>query len=135
MISRRPPLEEWLEDIKSCSAGSQIGVFFTHTGVVRATSRDGSAVAGMEVSCDGGRLEDVIAQVENMPGVIGARAWVNEGALAVGDDIVWALVAGDIRKNVFAAWETLSRRIKHEVVTQHETLESRLCQRNGGSRA
>jgi molybdopterin synthase catalytic subunit len=123
MKGRRPPLETWLEDIKSCSTGSQIGVFFTHSGVVRATSRDGSAVAGMQVSCDSRRLKEVIAHVETMPGVIGARAWVNEGALVVGDDIVWALVAGDIRRNVFKAWETLSRCIKHEVTTQHEILE------------
>jgi molybdopterin synthase catalytic subunit len=124
MSRKRPPLEEWRDDIKSCPAGSQIGVFFTHNGVVRATSRDGSAVARMEVSCDNGRLDEVIAQVEAMPGVIGARAWVNEGALAVGDDIVWALVAGDIRPNVFRAWETLSRCIKHEVTTQREIVES-----------
>lgn len=124
MKGRRPPLEEWLDDIKSCSTGSQIGVFFTHSGVVRGTSRDGSAVAGMEVSCDSRRLDQVISQIEGMPGVVGARAWVNEGALAVGDDIVWALVAGDVRMNVFRAWETLSRCIKHEVTTQHEILES-----------
>jgi molybdopterin synthase catalytic subunit len=123
MRRTRPPLEEWLDDIKSCSAGSQIGVFFTHNGVVRATSRDGSAVAGMEVSCNSGRLNEVISQIEAMPGVVGARAWVNEGTLAVGDDIVWALVAGDVRKNVFRAWETLSRCIKHEVTTQREIVE------------
>ncbi len=59
MKGRRPPLEVWLDDIKSDSTSPQIGVFFTHNGVVRATSRDGSAVAGMEVSCDSRRLERV----------------------------------------------------------------------------
>ena len=126
MSGKCPPLEEWLTDIKGSAAGPRIGVFFTHNGVVRATSRDGSAVSAMEVSCDRARLNEVIAQVEAMPGVIGARAWVNEGALGVGDDIVWALVAGDVRKNVFRAWETLSRCIKHEVTTQREILESRV---------
>jgi len=124
MHSRRPPLDEWLEEIKGSSASRNIGVFFTHNGVVRATSRDGSPVAALEISCDRRRLAELVERVETMPGVIGARAWVNEGALAVGDDIVWALVAGDVRKNVFRAWETLSRCIKHEVITQREILEN-----------
>jgi len=126
MKTKRPPLEEWLDDIRSCAAGSRIGVFFTHSGVVRATSRDGSEVAGMRVSCDRRRLEQVISQVEQMPGVVGVRAWVNEGALEVGDEIVWALVAGDVRDNAFKAWETLSRRIKHEVTTQQEITSLRV---------
>lgn len=40
-------------------------------------------------------------------------------ALAVGDSIMYALVAGDIRENVLDALTTLIRRIKAEVV--HET--------------
>jgi molybdopterin synthase catalytic subunit len=120
MASEFPPLQTWIEEIKRNSSSSHIGVFFTHNGVVRATSRDGSAVSAMELSYDRGRLNEVIAEVEAMPGVIAARAWVNEGTLAVGDDIVWALVAGDIRKNVFRGWETLARRIKHEAMRQRE---------------
>ncbi len=119
-------LQEWLDEIKGDSASPRIGVFFTHNGVVRATSRDGSAVSAMELSYDGGRLNEVIAQVEAIPGVIAACAWVNEGTLVVGDDIVWALVAGDIRKNAFRGWETLARRIKHEATTQREIVESRV---------
>jgi molybdopterin synthase catalytic subunit len=124
MSEKRPPLETWLDEIKRCSGSRRIGVFFTHTGVVRATSRDGLPVEAMEVSCDHERLSEIVAQVETMPGVVAVRAWVNEGVLAVGDDIVWALVAGDIRKNVFGAWETLSRAIRYEVTTQRDILES-----------
>jgi molybdopterin synthase catalytic subunit len=124
--TKRPQLQDWLDEIKSDSASLHIGVLFTHNDVVRATSRDGSAVSAMEVSCDRARLNEVIAQVEAMPGVIGARAWVNEGALGVGDDIVWALVAGDVRKNVFKGWATLARRIRHEATTQREILGSRV---------
>ena len=119
-------LQVWLSEIKSDSGSPRIGVFFTHNGVVRSTSRDGSTVSAMELSCDRGRLHELIKEAEAMPGVVAARAWVNEGMLAVGDDIVWALVAGDIRKNVFKAWETLARRIKHEATTQREILESRV---------
>jgi molybdopterin synthase catalytic subunit len=126
MSNEHPSLQQWLDDIKSSSASPGVGVFFAHNGVVRATSRDGSPVLAMEVSCNRGRLNEVIAQVEAMPGVVGARAWVNEGPLAVGDDIVWALVAGDVRRNVLSAWETLARRIRHEATTHREITESRV---------
>jgi molybdopterin synthase catalytic subunit len=100
MSKARPSLEAWLDEIKRDSGNRGIGIFFIHTGVVRDTTRDGSAVSGLEVSCDRERLGEVIAQVEAMPGVAGARAWINEGTLAVGEDFICALVAGDVRKNV-----------------------------------
>jgi molybdopterin synthase catalytic subunit len=113
-------LQRWLDEIKSDPASPNIGVFFTHNGVVRGTSRDGSPISAMELSCDQERVSQLIAEVEAMPGVIAARAWVNDGTLAVGDDIVWALVAGDVRRNVFEGWATLARRIKHEATVQRE---------------
>jgi len=45
---------------------------------------------------------------------------VNEGRLAVGDDIMLALVGGDIRENVIGALQELVRLIKTEVVREHE---------------
>jgi molybdopterin synthase catalytic subunit len=117
-------MHRWLDEIKSDPASPRIGVFFAHNGVVRGTSRDGSPVSAMELACDQERVRQLIAEVETMPGVIAARAWVNEGTLAVGDDIVWALVAGDVRKNVFEGWATLSRRIKHEATIQREIADA-----------
>ena len=52
------------------------------------------------------------------PGVLGVRAWVTEGSLAVGDTIMKVLVAGDIRDNVFGALQSLVGLIKGEVVTE-----------------
>jgi molybdopterin synthase catalytic subunit len=55
-----------------------------------------------------------------MPGVTFVRAWVNSGHLEVGDDIMYVLVGGDIRENVFDALQTLVRTIKTRVVTENE---------------
>lgn len=55
-----------------------------------------------------------------MPGVVAVHAWVNEGRLAVGDDIMLALVAGDIRENVFGALQQLVRLIKTQCVKERE---------------
>ena len=123
MSNARPSLEAWLDEIKGDSGSRGIGIFFIHNGVVRGTTRDGSAVSGLDVSYDRKRLDEVVARVEAMPGVVAVRAWVNEGSLAVGDDMIYTLVAGDIRKNVFGGWRTLVGLIKSEVVTEHEILD------------
>lgn len=124
MNNKRPSLETWLDEIRSTSDGKEIGIFFIHNGVVRGTTREGVPVSALDISCDHERLAKTIAAVEDMPGVVAARAWVNEGALTVGEDMICALVAGDIRKNVFRGWETLVRRIKSEVIVASETLET-----------
>ena len=122
MSKTGPLLQEWFDEIKNGSASARIGIFFIHNGVVRGTSREGLPVSALEISCDSERLSRLVAEAEAMPGVVAARAWVNEGTLAVGDDMTCALVAGDVRKNVFKVWETLARRIKHEAMTQREIL-------------
>ncbi len=95
-------------------------MYLVHNGVVRGTARDGSVVLGMNLSFDERRLGEVVAQVEARPGVVAVRAWVNEGALGVGEDIMYALVAGDIRENAFAGLQELVRLIKSEVVSEFE---------------
>jgi molybdopterin synthase catalytic subunit len=91
-----------------------------HNGVVRGTARDGSAVSGMNLSFDRKHLERIIERVEARPGVVAVRVWINEGTLAVGDDIMWALLAGDIRENVFVGMQELVRLIKSEVIVERE---------------
>lgn len=120
MAKEKPSVEKWLEEVKHSSDASRIGMCLVHNGVVRGTARDGSPVAAMELACDRLRLDEVLADVAAMPGVAVVRAWVNEGRLAVGDDIMLALVAGDIREHVFEALQELVRRIKTEIVRERE---------------
>ena len=122
MSKTSPSVQDWLAEIKEGARSREIGIFFIHNGVVRGTTRSGATVAKVELTCDNVRLGELIAEAEAVPGVIGVRAWVNEGVLEVGDDMIYALVAGDVRKNVFGTWETLARRIRHEVVDQREIL-------------
>jgi len=95
-------------------------MLLVHNGVVRGTTRDGVPVQGMDLSYDRARLDEVVAQVRAMPGVIAVRAWVNEGRLGVGDDIMYALVAADIREHAFDGLKELVRRIKTEVASEWE---------------
>jgi molybdopterin synthase catalytic subunit len=115
-----PSLQTWLDEIKGSADGARIGMYLVHNGVVRGTARNGSAVAGMDLSYDRARLGEVIEQVKAREGVIAVRVWINEGRLNIGDDIMYALVAGDIRENVFGGLQELVRLIKTEVVTEWE---------------
>lgn len=122
MSPTHPPIDAWLEEIKGGSDSAKVGMYLIHNGVVRGAARDGTPVSGMDLSYDHTRLQEVLAEVGARQGIVAVRAWVNEGRLAVGDDIMYALVAGDIRENVFSGLQELVRLIKTEVVTEFEIL-------------
>lgn len=116
----RPSLEQWLEEVKREPEAARAGMYLMHNGVVRGTSRTGAPVSGMDLTCDHERLAKVVEEIKCRPGVVTVRVWVNEGRLAVGEDIMLALVGGDIRENVIGALQELVRLIKTEVVREHE---------------
>ena len=51
------------------------------------------------------------------------RAWLNEGTLEVGDDIMYVLVGGDIRPNVIDALQKVVEELKTNCVTETEIYE------------
>lgn len=120
MNEDRPQFDAWLAEIKADARSSGVGMYLMHNGVVRGTSRDGSPVTGMDLSYDADRLREIIAEIESRPGVIALRAWVNEGHLTVGDDIMRVLVAGDIREHVFEALQEFVRLVKTTCVREWE---------------
>jgi molybdopterin synthase catalytic subunit len=116
----KPSLDSWLADIKSCGDAPGTGMYLIHNGVVRAFSRDGAPVSGMILSVDHELLAEITESARLMEGITHVRAWVNEGRLGVGDDIMYVLIAGDIRDHVFEALQAFVRMIKTEVVTEEE---------------
>ena len=61
-------------------------------------------------------MEEALA----LPGIFFARAWLNEGELAVGDDIMYVMIGGDIRPHVIEALQYLVGKIKSECVAEQE---------------
>ncbi len=120
MADRGPQFETWLDEIKSGPGSEGIGMYLMHNGVVRGTTRGGALVTGMHLSYNDERLSGILSEIEARPGVVAVRVWINEGLLAVGDDIMRALVAGDIRENVFGALQEMVRLIKTECVHERE---------------
>ena len=115
-----PSLDVWLAEAKREPDAAGVGMYLCHNGVVRSFSRDGRPVSGMDLAVDHGRLAEILATARLMEGVSNIRVWINEGHLDVGDDIMYVMVGGDIRDNVFDALSALVRMIKTEVVTETE---------------
>lgn len=116
-----PSVEQWLSEAKTTADAAGVGMYLIHNGVVRGHSRGGEAVAGMGLSVDRARLAEVLAETEGRDGIAVVKAWVNEGDLRVGDDIMYVLVGGDIREHVFDALMDCVRAIKSGVVTEVES--------------
>lgn len=125
---RTPPsMDQWLREAKACPEAGRIGMYLTHNGVVRETARAAvregvqtEPVRGMRFSCDREKLEAALAETRGMEGVYYVRAWLNEGELKPGEDIMYVLVGGDIRPRVEAALQFLVEKLKGECVREEE---------------
>ena len=123
-----PSLDVWLKEAKSSPAASDCGMFLTHNGTVRRTARalvrngDDSApvVTGLLFDYDEAGVQTAVDEAMAMEGVRYVRVWLNRGTLAVGDDIMFVLVGGDIRPHVISALDHLVARIKTDCVTEKE---------------
>lgn len=128
MKKQPPSIDEWLGEAKADPVASEIGMFLVHNGVVRETPKaqvrqglnDGSVVKSLEFSYDAGKVDQAVAEAKEMDGIIYVKAWLNEGRLKVGDDIMLVLIGGDIRPHVVDALQFLVERIKTECVTEIE---------------
>ncbi len=126
-----PSVDKWLSEARADLAASKMGMFLLHNGIVRQTPRalarqgidDGTQVRGMLFSYDAAKVDKAIAETYKMDGIYYVKAWLNEGRLAVGEDIMYVLVGGDIRTHVLAALQFLVEKLKTECVTEIELKE------------
>lgn len=92
-----------------------------HNGVVRGWSRkDRSNVKYIDVSPDNEKTEIIRKEFENKPGIYKVVVEARSGRLKPGDDLLFIIVAGDIRENVKPVLSDLLDRIKSEAVKKAE---------------
>lgn len=128
MNKESPSMDMWLKEAKSHDSSEKVGMYLSHNGVVRETAKakvrqgekDTKPVRGMYFSYDKEKLDSIIESAYILDGIYYIRVWLNEGALNVGDDIMYVLVGGDIRPHVVHALEYLVGRIKNECVEETE---------------
>jgi len=101
-----------------------VGMVLVHNGIVRGWSRqDRATVTAIEITPDFEKMEEIRKEIEAYPGIFRAVAHANSGPMVPGDDVLFLIVAGDIRENVKPALADFLDRIKAEAVTKKEIFE------------
>lgn len=98
-----------------------VGMVLVHNGTVRAWSRkDHSDVVALEVTPDLAKIEEIRQEFLKMEGIFDIVIEALTGRFMPGDDLLYIVVAGDIRENVKPALADLLDRVKAEAVTKKE---------------
>ena len=114
-------INRMLESIKQNPDFEKVGMVLCHNGVVRGTSRDGRAVKGLRVAVDHQKLAHIISEQKKIAGIVDIKVEIAENRdLAVGDDVMLLLVAGDILENVIAVLTDTLNEIKSTVTRKTE---------------
>lgn len=110
-----------IAEIRRHSDFHRAGMLLAHNGVVRGTSRDSRRVKGLRVGVDHWRLEQILAEQRQRPGIVDIRVAIAEDRdLAVGEDVMVLIVAGDVRENVIAVLSDTLNLIKTTVTEKTE---------------
>jgi len=100
-----------------------VGMMLVHNGVVRAWSRaDHAPVRSVRVRPDRRRMQDICRELSQRPGIFRILAEAAEGELNPGDDLLFLVVAGDIREHVQSVFAELLNRIKAEAIIKEEMI-------------
>jgi molybdopterin synthase catalytic subunit len=114
-------IDEWINEIKKTSDPESLGMILVHNGIVRGTAKDGQAVKAMQLSYNKEALDNCVNRLKKREGITAIRAWINNGMLNVGDDIMYLLVAGRFRTDVLPVFQELIATVKSEIVREEES--------------
>ena len=114
-------LESMINKVKTHPCYPDVGMILCHNGVVRKNSREGRKVTGLSVTVDHEILKKIIEDQKQKKGIIEVLVEVRDGKpLAVGEDVMYIVVAGDIRENVIAALSETLNRVKSEATSKEQ---------------
>ncbi len=99
------------------------GMILIHNGVVRNWSRkDKSSVSLLEVTPDFNKIEALRQEFLQREGIFDIIIEAYSGTFKPGDDLLFIIVAGDLRENVKSTLADLLDRVKSEAVAKREIL-------------
>ena len=103
-----------------------VGMILIQNGTVRGWSRgDHSGVVGLESYADTEKIERIRQEYLKKPGIYDILVEPHAGKFLPGDDLLFILVAGDIREHVKPVLAELLDRIKGEAITKKEIKSNR----------
>lgn len=101
-----------------------VGMILVHNGIVRGWSRaDHSSVSCIDVAVNEEKVAQIRSEVEQLAGIYKVVVETRAGMMKPGDDLLFLIVAGDIRENVKPALALLLDRIKSEAIHKNEICE------------
>jgi molybdopterin synthase catalytic subunit len=122
--AKRLDLNRLMDSIRQHPGYRRVGMILCHIGIVRATARNGRPVKGLRVVVDHDRLAHVVHAQRQRPGIIDIQVAIAENLdLAVGDDVMLLVVAGDVRENVISVLTDTLEAIKRTVTAKTEFFE------------
>ena len=99
----------------------KVGMVLVHNGVVRGRPRSGDKVVErLEVRPDTLKIEAICREMSGRPGIFEVAAQAETGVFSPGEDLLFIIVAGDIRENVLETMTLTLNRIKAEAVAKSE---------------
>ncbi len=114
-------LDRLIARVKAHPQISRAGMILCHNGIVREFDRSGARrVRGLKVVVDRAEIERVRLWAKSQPGIVAVEIEAFEGEFRVGDDLLYVVVAGDVRENVFATMRETVERVKADGVHKTE---------------
>ncbi|QTA87164.1 molybdenum cofactor biosynthesis protein MoaE [Desulfonema magnum] len=114
-------LAHLIETVKKHPDYEKVGMILCHNGIVRGTSRDGRKVSGLKIAVDHEKLQQIIQEHKKRPGIVEILVEIaGDRELSLGDDVMFLVVAGDIRDNVIPAMHDTINAIKTTVTKKTE---------------
>lgn len=136
-------LEKLIEEMKGKRDFQKVGALAIFVGVVRGETPGGGKVQKLEIEAYEERAEDVLSSIcqdlKNREGVVDVQIHHFLGEFNVGEDLVYVLVAGSHRENVFPVLREAVERYKKEApifkkeysITKGGQIEARWVAENG----
>jgi molybdopterin synthase catalytic subunit len=111
-------LSELLKSVKSVEDFRRAGAIATFVGVVRGNTLDGENVEGLELQAYEEEANKVLGgiceELKKREGVVDVQIHHFVGEFSVGEDLVYVVVAGAHRENVFGVLREAVERYKSE---------------------
>jgi molybdopterin synthase catalytic subunit len=101
----------------------KVGMILIHNGTVRSWSRhDRQQVTALETGVDFEKIERLRPEYLEWPGIYDIIVEARSGRFVPGDDLLFIVVAGDVRENIKPVLAELLDRIKTEAISKKEIM-------------
>jgi len=111
-------LNDILRKVKSNPRISEVGAIACFIGVVRGVTKNGSPVEGLEIEAYEEKANETMARIceelSQRKGIVDVQIHHNIGSFNVGDELVYVVVAGGHREQVFPVLVEAVERYKKE---------------------